>query len=390
MRRSGPLGLPSAVWWSAWTFVGLVGFSRVSFGLLLPFVKHDFPGTYSLYGLVAAANFAGYLVALIAMMFVPPAWQRRRVNTVALVFIALTLAASGLAPELRSLAAARFVNGLAQGVATMLTIGLALSVVPPALRGRASGILWGGGGVGIALSGAVLPIAAAHAGGWRVIWVAMAVVAAIGIVGLHRALPERTVTQATAASTRSDRVALVILAAQYTLFGLAFASYFTYAPAYAHALLASALALAIAWVLLGCASAVGSDLWGRALDRSRRGATLALCMALGGVGALSLVWGGLVGAIVSAVLVGSSSVGGPAQTSALTRRYAGANEYVRALSVITTSFAVGQTLGAPVGGVIADASGLAGAIVFSAAIFFAGALAAWPIVTRARRAAASV
>jgi predicted MFS family arabinose efflux permease len=378
--------MPRAVWWASWTFVGLVGFSRVSFGLLLPFVKHDYPATYGVYGTVAAANFAGYLVALIALPLVPRAWQTRRANTIAIGVIALTLAASGLAPDLVSLAVARFVNGLAQGVATILTIGLTLALVEPAARGRASGILWGGGGIGIALAGGSIPIAAASPFAWRWVWLAMAVLVAFGIVGLHRSLPDRmSGSVATDDARGNDGPALVVLGAQYTLFGLAFGAYISFAPAFAHALVSGAVALAIAWIITGASAAVGSDLWGRALDRSPRGLTLAICLALGAVGTALLLAAHLAGDVVSAILFGSSSVGGPAQTSALTRRYADGASYVRALSLITMVFAVGQTVGALVGGRIADLAGLGATVSVSSLLFAAAALAALLLLTRPRR-----
>ncbi len=383
--------LPAAVWWSSAAFATLLGFSRVSFGLLLPFIKHQFPASYTAYGIVASANFAGYLIGLLVIPLIPQRWHDRRSNTIAISVIALTLGLSAVAPNLNLIAAARFVNGLAQAVGTIFTIGLALSVVPTALRGRASGVLWGGGGVGIVLCAFALPYAANAVIGWRVIWLVMAAVTAVVAVGLHRALPNNpSQTAPDSADHPSDLTAIAILCAQYFLFGAAFADYFTYAPAFAREIVTGTVAFAIAWIITGAAGSVGGGLWGHFLDGSRRGLTLGLCLVLGGAGAAALVLHHLFAAILSAVLVGACVFGTPAQTTALARRFSSRHDYVRALSLVTAAFAVGQTLGAPIGGAIADAHGLGDAILLSAAVFAFGGVVAFAIGLRVRTSTSSV
>ena len=283
--------LPAAVWWGGAAFAALLGFSRISFGLLLPFIKHEFPASYTAYGVVASANFAGYLLALVAMAVLPRRFHDRRNNTIALAVVALTLALSAFAPNLTVIALARFINGLAQGVATMLTIGLALSIVPHELRGRASGVLWGGGGAGIIVCAFALPYAAGALGGWRVVWFAMALVTAAVVFGLHRVLPDHASppAQQTADSPPTDRIAIALLCVQYFFFGAGFADYFTYAPAFAHQIVNSTQAFAIAWIITGVAGMLGGSIWGHFLDGSRRGMTLGACLLLSAAGALALL-----------------------------------------------------------------------------------------------------
>ncbi len=373
-----------SVWWASATFAAILGFSRVSFGLLLPFLKHEFPASYTAYGIVASANFAGYLLGLIALSLVPRHYHGRRSNTIALALIAVTLALSAIAPNLMTIAAARFVNGLAQAVATILTIGLTFSTVPHELRGRASGIVCGGGGVGIVLCAVALPYAASTTDGGRAIWLAMAVATALVAVGLHRALPaHKAAHRATSGAGATDASAIAILCVQYAFFGAAFADYFTYAPALASKIVAGAAALAVAWSLTGISGSAGASLWGMWLDRSRRGMTLGLCLLAGGAGAVALVMHSLVAAAASAIVVGSCAFGTPAQTTALTRRFSSSHAYVRTLSLVTMSFAIGQTIGAPLGGAIADRAGLPAAILASAAIFAVGGFVALAIALRA-------
>ena len=377
-----------AVWWAGAAFAALLGFSRISFGLLLPFIKHEFPASYTAYGIVAAANFAGYLVGLVAIPLVPRRFHDRRSNTIAMALIAITLALSAIAPSLALLAGARFVNGIAQAVGTILTIGLTLSLVETRLRGRASGIVWGGGAVGIALCALGLPFAAVVVNGWRAIWIIMALLSAIAAVGLHRVLPERALdTTSGDLGPTSDRPAIAILAAQYALFGAAFALYFTYAPAFARDIIAGTGAFALAWFLTGIAGIAGGSVWGHWLDRSRRGLTLGACLGLAGVGAAALLFHNPFAGACSAIVVGGCAFGTPAQTAALVRRFSSGADYMHVLSIVTIAFAIGQTIGAPLGGAIADAQGLAASVLTSAAFFALAGVTALAIALRSSTSA---
>src|SRR5262245_3309425 len=60
--RNGPL-----VWWAACSFAAILGFSRLSYGLLFPAVQRDLGGTYSGYGTLATLNFVGYLLGTLCV-----------------------------------------------------------------------------------------------------------------------------------------------------------------------------------------------------------------------------------------------------------------------------------------------------------------------------------
>ncbi|QBD77638.1 YbfB/YjiJ family MFS transporter [Ktedonosporobacter rubrisoli] len=49
-------------WWAAGLMATILGFSRLSYGLLLPALRTSLLGSYSLLGLIGTINFAGYLL----------------------------------------------------------------------------------------------------------------------------------------------------------------------------------------------------------------------------------------------------------------------------------------------------------------------------------------
>lgn len=177
--------------WGAAAFAVILGFARLSYGLLLPALREALPGSYGAFGLVGSANLAGYLVGTLAV----PALLRRdrdraRLNTGALLGTGIAMLGSATSADLIQLGAWRFLIGLCSGVAAVLTIALTLDRVAPTARGRTSGRLWAGGAAGVALSGVAAPlvIAAGDAPTWRGAWAAMAAVAGVAAYGFHRAL----------------------------------------------------------------------------------------------------------------------------------------------------------------------------------------------------------
>jgi fucose permease len=53
---------PRLIVWAALGFAFNLGFSRLSYGLLLPALRHDFAAPYSVFGLVYTANLVGYFL----------------------------------------------------------------------------------------------------------------------------------------------------------------------------------------------------------------------------------------------------------------------------------------------------------------------------------------
>src|SRR5579863_2996498 len=100
--------LPAVTWWSAAAMAVDIGFSRTSFGLLLPAIKRDLAGSYGVYGWVASANFAGYLLGTIALLVLLRHLRSRESATVlSLVLLAITTAVQAFCHTLVLLALLR-------------------------------------------------------------------------------------------------------------------------------------------------------------------------------------------------------------------------------------------------------------------------------------------
>src|SRR5215472_7530737 len=138
--RSGPL-----LWWAACSFAAILGFSRLSYGLLFPAVQRDLGGTYSVYGTLATLNFVGYLLGTLCVPLVLARTRRRlALNTGAALAMNGALLASASSVTLWQLGIWRVLIGVCSAPATVLTMALTLECIAPVERGKAAGLIWMG------------------------------------------------------------------------------------------------------------------------------------------------------------------------------------------------------------------------------------------------------
>jgi len=417
-RAYSPLTL-----WAAAAFAVILGFSRLSYGLVLPALRANLHGSYGVFGLVGSANLGGYLLGMLLIpILLNHIHDRRRLNTFALLALSVTMIVSALSVSLIDLALWRLLIGVWSAFATVLTITLTLERVVPAERGQASGVLWMGGSAGLVVTGALAPvvIGAGLPGAWRLLWVGMGMVGLITTWGVRRSLrpdsshsplrglmlPEDGSVDATRlggerrADSQPDRAGtewrsglsqllhpsrLLALTLSYFAAAFAYIIYFTFVIALViHQGLPPLLA-GLVWSLAGVGGVIGSLAWGRAIDRWPSGFILAMALALGAVGAVTALSGQLAIESVGAFLIGMGSFGAPTIVTALLKRAVPGEGYATSLSLMTAIFSVGQLIGPIAAGVVVDAEGLALGTASAALLFSCATLLAAAYGVRQRR-----
>jgi predicted MFS family arabinose efflux permease len=354
--------------WAALAFAAFLGFSRLSYGLLLPAIRATFPTSYGAFGLVGSANLAGYLLGTLLLPLVAArAPSRLWLNTRSLLAMNAGMVAAAFSADLLQLALWRGVVGIASAWAAILTLALTLGEVTPHERGQAAGIIWAGGALGLIVSGSIAPVViGGHSPlGWRAVWLAMGLLGCGAAWGLHRVLRQGMIAPPRAAGAlRQGFVALgrpagmLLLPLAYVFFGLGHIIYFTYFIAFVVRQGVPGTGVGLVWALIGCAGCAGGLLWGRALDRWPTGYTLALALLLGAVGAGTVALGSVGGEALGAALMGASFIGTPALFTGMLRRVVTPDLYTDSLSLLTAAVALGQAVAPVVGGVLVDAAGL--------------------------------
>jgi predicted MFS family arabinose efflux permease len=375
-----------------WVLAGLTlgvlvtnGFARFAYGLILPAMRADLGWTYAQAGWLNTANALGYLVGAVATMALIRRVGASTLFALGLVATALALVATGLWPALWWQSLWRFLAGVTGALSFSTAGALAAALWPGDPRRNAMGIaiLFGtGGGLGVLVSGATIPalVAAWGDASWPWAWVMIggASLAALPL-GLWAARATRTgtATGPTAPAPLPLRTMLPELAG-YAAFGLGYIVYLTFLSAFMVERGTSAVQIAAVWVLLGSAIALSPFLWRGIFARYADGRPLAMVLtgiALGS--ALPLVWPGLMGMAVSAVVFGASVFMAPGAVTNFTRQNLPPAAWGRAIGLFTVVFAVAQTAGPWAAGLMGDLSGSIGvSLIAAAAVLLAGAAVA--------------
>jgi len=389
-RDTGPT-LRTAVGLALAAAVSL-GLARFSYALLLPPMRADLGWSYLTAGAMNTVNAAGYLVgALLA-----PRWLARHdARTLLLagsVATALLLAAHGVALGEAALYTLRLLSGVAS--AAMFVSGglLAARLVSsspidaartaPVSAGLVLGIYYGGTGVGIIASAAIVPavtaLPLAHA--WQWAWLALAGVALLATAAMARAT-RRIASSASAAGPgakfRWGRFAYGLAA--YLMFGLGYIGYMTFVVTLLREQGLSGAQIVAFYVLLGVGVVASSWIWAGMLQRFRGGESLSLLNALLALATLLPVLSAHpVVVFASGALFGTVFLSLVASTTALIRHNLPPAAWPGGIAAFTIVFAAGQIVGPSAVGWVADGpGGLARGFVCSAAALALGSLLAW-------------
>jgi predicted MFS family arabinose efflux permease len=307
-------------------------------------------------GLIASANFAGYLAG--ALFVAGPRLSIRRWVLGGLIVSTLTTAAMGLAHGVTLLMILRATGGLASAVVLVLACDTVLDALGESDRSGLGALMFAGVGVGIAGSATLISALHATGLGWRALWLAGGALSMLGVFACWRLIPERKrhLPRPRAGATPLDP-RFTRLAIAYGLFGFAYVITATFLVAIVRSSPGTRRIEPAVWVIFGLSAVPSVALWsaiGRRLGTSGGFALAALAEALGVLG--TVIWQSVVGVFVATVLVGGTFMGLTAL--GLTRgRELAANNSQRGLAMMTSAFGIGQIFGPSFAGALSDRLG---------------------------------
>src|SRR5437763_9421606 len=157
-------------------FMAGQAFGRFALTLILPDMRAGLGMSYADLGLIAGAAFGAYLLCAAPAGAASARFGPRRVVSSCLALSAVALAVTGLAPSFPLALAAQALNGAVGAGIVVPVLGLGPSWFGPRSRARATGVVVAGGGVGLAISGVLIPAALRAGGGdgWRLAWFSLA------------------------------------------------------------------------------------------------------------------------------------------------------------------------------------------------------------------------
>lgn len=364
-----------------------LGFTRFSYGVLLPPMRADLGWSYLVAGAMNTGNAVGYLTGALTAPALMRAFGVWRVLVVSCVLAVIFMLLSGVVFDTAALLLQRTSSGVVS--AYIFIAGGVLAARLGTLRSERAGFLiglyYGGTGLGIALSALAVPVAqwyaegfgAAHA--WQWSWLALGVACLVATAIL--ALPARAIGEAPAASGQAQHFALKSFAfglCGYFMFGVGCIGYMTFVVALLNEQGLRPGLITGFYTLLGLAVVASSRIWARMLERFKGGESLAILNGVLGVAAiLPALTSNIVAVFVSSLVFGGVFLSVVASTTALVRHNLPQAGWSVGISAFTVVFAVGQIVGPAMVGWIADGPGglERGLIVSAVALFIGAALA---------------
>lgn len=357
------------------------GLARFAYGLVLPSMQADLSWTYAQAGFLNTANAAGYLAGAVLFFTRLDRLGAGTIFRIGIVVTPLALLGSAAFGDLFAQSVFRIAAGISS--AAIFISGGAMAAMlfrdAPAANALAISLYFGGGGLGMILSGAAIPLLLDRAGdgAWPFAWLLLAGLAAAAawpaLLASRRCPQPARADRATAPRLPVLRMAPETLG--YFCFAVGYIVYLTYLVAMMQAEGAGSRLVAVTWALLGFGVICAPFLWRSVLARSRGGGALALaCLATGTATLLPSTWQGSAPALVlSAVVFGLSFFMAPTAVTSFSRKNLADASWARAVAMFTTVFAFGQMIGPILAGLIADMTGsLAKGMTAAGAILLAG------------------
>jgi predicted MFS family arabinose efflux permease len=334
-----------------------MGIGRFVYTPILPLMAEDLGMSKSLAGLLASANFLGYLGGALLAATPLVAGSRRRWFMSALAVSGLTTAAMGVAPCSAAFLVLRFAGGVASAFVLVFASALVLDRLAAAGRSDLAAVHFAGVGSGIAVSAVLVSSLVASGTGWRGLWLASGIAALAGLGIVARLVPDRREPVAAAPPAGGGDRGLPALVVAYGLFGFGYIITATFLVAIVRAAPDMRAVEPWVWLVVGLTAAPSVALWTRIAARIGIARAFALACVLQAAGvAASVLWLATAGVLLAAALLGGTFMGLTALGLIGARRLARGDPR-RTLAVITASFGLGQIVGPTFAGVVHDATG---------------------------------
>ena len=336
-----------------------MGFGRFSFTPILPGMIAGLGLSSTQAGVIAAANFAGYLAGAVAGAYGWAAGRERMIGLLSLVLTVLLLAGMGLSSSIAVFVVLRFLAGLASAFAMIFLTSIVLAHAARAGSEAVQSAHFGGVGFGIAASSLMVMLVGLSGGDWRADWLIGAAVAGAMVLAVLLLLPRGPVHSAEIPREPPlvwDR-ALVLTTLSYGLFGFGYVVTATFIVTMARLGNSGAAVEFLTWFVTGLAAAASLFVWRPVMLRIGLGGAYLVGLLIEAAGVLaSVLLEPPAAPIIGGALLGATFMIITAYGLRLGRTLSPQSPR-RVLAFMTAAFGIGQILGPLVAGWLAARTG---------------------------------
>ncbi|MCT2577986.1 MAG: MFS transporter [Mesorhizobium sp.] len=356
-----------------------MGIGRFVYTPILPGMMEELHLTPADAGWIASANYLGYLIGALAAAGGWAHGRERLLMFASLAASAVLAALMGLNETMAAFLAIRFLAGLASAFVMVFMSSIVFSHLAKAGRGDLQALHFGGVGLGIAASSALLAILVTAHAGWPAGWLWSGAISAVGLLLVAilagSATPANGVDGPEPALPKDRSLTKIILA--YGLFGLGYVVTATFLVAIVRQDGGGRVFEASVWMIAGLAGFPSTWFWQKLAGRIGLYTAYAVSCLVEVIGVIaSVVVKGFSGPLLAAILLGGTFIAITAFGLQAARQLA-PQAPRRIFAVMTAAFGLGQIIGPIAAGLLAQASGnyVLASIMAAAALLVSGVVA---------------
>jgi predicted MFS family arabinose efflux permease len=349
-----------------------MGVGRFVYTPILPGMMEELGLTAAQAGWIASANYLGYLVGALAAAGGWAHGRERMLMLTGLGGTAVLCALMGLTDMVAAFLVIRFLAGVASAFVMVFLASIVFSHLSAAGRDDLQAMHFGGVGLGIAVSAALMAALVTDHAGWTAGWFWSAVISACGFAIVAWLIDRGPVSDGTASREpplpKHRSLTKIIVA--YGLFGFGYVVTATFLITIVRQGGSGRGFEAIVWLATGLTGIPSIWFWQKVAAKAGLYRAYAISCLVEAVGvAASVALGGHIGPMIGGVLLGLTFMAATALGLQAGRLLA-PQALRRLFALMTAAFGVGQILGPIVAGYLAEWSGnffiasmLAGAVL---------------------------
>ncbi|MEQ8355569.1 MAG: YbfB/YjiJ family MFS transporter [Kiloniellaceae bacterium] len=344
---AGPGGVAAVALGGCIALAAAMGIGRFVYTPILPFMVDGLGLSQAQAGVIASANFLGYLLGALAAAKASLPGGRRRWFLISLAISAFTTAAMAAVDTVAPFLLLRFASGVASAFVLVFASALVLDRLAAAGRPGLSALHFGGVGLGIAASAVLVALLAGAGGDWRQLWLASGGLALLALIAVLRLVPAEPEGRPPVPSNTKARPnqRLVALIVAYGLFGFGYVITATFISSLVRLTPELQWLEPYVWLTVGLAGIPSVAVWGWVGRRIGNARAFALACLVEGVGvALSVLGAGAAAVLFAAVLLGGTIMGITA-LGLVHARSLSTGDPRRSMALMTASFGLGQMIG---------------------------------------------
>lgn len=357
-----------------------MGVGRFAYTPILPIMQSHIHFSETMAGYLASSNYLGYLLgALSASMF---AWRKGKsfYVKVYLVINILTTILMGTTENFIYWSILRFVSGFSSGVVFVFIAGIVLDYLEQRGRTMWSGFFYSGVGIGIFLTGLIVPVLNDF-WGWQWTWVGLGFIAmCMGAFPLLLTRDAPSLARADQSAKQIDDSArkkglLIGLIVSYGCEGMGYIVSGTFLVAMVGGIPGLGTLSALSWAFVGVAAAPSCWIWSVIAKKYSNIAALYAAYIAQMIGIiLPVVFPNTIGVLAGALLFGATFMGITMLTIAEARSVF-PQQSSKIIGYLTVAYGIGQIIGPIVAGVLTTRTGsYNSALLFASITLLSGML----------------